>query len=130
VVQQRLREGTPRAVDLKLFDELITRATQTRREILSGTLPTVLSVVRRQTAAKEQESSPGLLTMLDTCNAVLIEEIERFDASRSRVISSLLTNRMSQALAKLANFWQPVEAAEVIRRLADAGFVATQAEAG
>lgn len=117
-VQEELRRETVRAADIDRLDDLLRRAEAVRGQIIAGMLPVVLSVVRRQVAGGDQPMQGELLAMLDAGNAVLIEELERFDAARSHTFESVLTNRLLRVLAsKQAGVVLAVSADELLARL-------------
>ncbi len=119
-VQQGIETQSVRANDLDRFDEILRHATATRGLIIAGLLPVVLSVVRRQLGGRAGDVQ-GLLAMLEPGNALLIDEIEKFDASRSHTLESVLTNRLLRVLARDTDR-QPVDTESLIRRLEDAGW--------
>lgn len=122
VLQDTLHDVTPRASDLNRFDELLQRADQVRGEIIIGTLPIVLSVVLRQMLGGKKPGDSMLLAMLDEANAVLIEEIERFDAARSHTFESVLTNRLQRRLASPDELQEGIDVEGLIGRLTAVGF--------
>ena len=123
-VQQGIRTQSVRAIDLDRFEELYRRANETRGQIIKGLLPAVLSVVRRQLTG-QAENDKDLLAMLDAGNAVLIDEIDKFDAALSHKLESVLTNRLLQVLAREADR-EAVSAETLIRRLEEAGWVSDE----
>jgi len=121
-VQDALRNGTPRASELKRFSDLMRRVDLARGEAIAGQLPIALSVVRRQLAGDEPRAEGAMLQMLDTANAVLVEEVERFDVARSHTFESVLTNRLQRELAKPVVVFEGINADAVISRLLEYGY--------
>ena len=121
-LQAVLRDSAPRATDLDLFDGLLENARTACGEAIAGTLPIVLSVVRRQLTGGEQTDRHELFKSLDIANAVLIEEIRRFDPVKSHTFESVLTNRLLRVLANPDTKHDPVDADRLYDRLAVEGF--------
>lgn len=126
--QADLRIQVVRASDLNRFETLLERANQTRSQIISGLLPSVLSVVRRQMGEVGRKDAIRLLDLLDRGHAVLIEEIERYDPARSHTIESVLVNRLQQVLAKPISRDAPIDAEDLLDRLTRAGFTINPAQ--
>lgn len=122
-VQDLLRTEAPRSAELNRFDELLERARAARGRAVSGALPAVLSVVRRQLPVGGGQSGRCLLAMLDAANAVLIDEVDRFDAARSHKFESVLTNRLLRELAKPIDAARVVGVDDLLARLVSAGVV-------
>ena len=122
-VQGQLKAHPVRAVDLDRFDELAKQADQTRGQIIAGLLPVVLSVVRRQIDPQRAGDIGEVIVMLDRGNAVLIEEIERFDPALSHTLESVLTNRLLRVLAHQDNCAE-IDPQKLLDRLRNAGFEA------
>lgn len=122
-LQEQIAQPPVRAGDLDRFDDLIGRADAARAEVLAGTLPIVLSVVRRQMVGGVHQSEGALLSLLDRGNRVLVHEVERFDASRSHKFESVLTNRLLRELAKADEPRHRLDVQSLIQRLARAGLV-------
>ena len=127
-LQKLFASTSPRAADLDRYDELLARAKHARGEILSAALPIVLSVVRRQFLGSEQSTDNEIVRMLYLGNGVLLEEIERFDASVAHSFESVLTNRLLRVLAQPIDERLLVHAYELARQLRDAGFIEHQAD--
>lgn len=121
-VQETLRSGPPRAADLNRFDSLLQRSGEARCEFIAGALPLVLSMVSRHLAGGETASSSELMSLLDIGNAVLIEEIERFDAALSHTFESVLTNRLLRELARKDLAIVEIDADAILLRLERVGF--------
>ena len=120
-LQKQLARPPARAGDLDRFEQLVGRAQSVFGDVLAGTLPIVLSVVRRQLVDVEEGSENTLLALLDRANAVLVHEIERFDASLSHQFESVLTNRLLQELARTDEPARIVTTVQLRRRLKNAG---------
>lgn len=127
-VQKQLAAESLRAMDLDRFDELLARANAVRGEILSGVLPVVLSVVRRQLAGEAQASADALIQMLGVGNRVLLEEIDRFDASVAHSFESVLTNRLLRVLVQPPDECDWIDADRLVGQLWEAGLREHQAD--
>jgi len=122
LAQDELRSEPVRAGDLDRFDELLGRADAVRGQVIAGMLPVVLSVVLRQVSGDGRPLDAALLAMLDTVNAVLIEELDLFDTARSHTFESVLTNRLLRVLARPTDAVDGADEAALLSRLSQAGF--------
>ncbi|MFN3166171.1 MAG: hypothetical protein ACE37H_03805 [Phycisphaeraceae bacterium] len=121
--QADLRMSAVRAVDLDRFDAFMRDAAQTRGQIVAGMLPVVLSVVLRQLANRQGAGERDRLAMLDRGNAVMLDEIERFDPALSHSLESVLTNRLLQVLATQGVQRGALDCDRLIAGLINAGYV-------
>jgi transposase len=101
---QKIRQGldryAPRAKDLDEFEGCVRRAREIQNMLVKANLPVVLSIVRRHMVGEKEASPQRLLELLDVGNAMLLEAVESYDATRSGSFESLLTNRVMQELAR------------------------------
>lgn len=120
-LQSDISEPPIRAGELERFDQMMMRMDEARAEVLAGTLPIVLSIVRRQIGAVESGDFTTLLSMIDQANAVLLHEIDYFDASLSHTFESVLTNRLLRELARPRGLEDPIDTEALLKRLYKAG---------
>lgn len=127
-VQDTIRAGQVRAADLDRFDDLWSRVRETRGQMIAGLLPVVLSVVMRQLGSVAKKDPSRLINLLDRGNAVLIEEIDRYDPSLSHKLESVLTNRLLRVLAQGESPERRSSADQLIERLTSLGFVFAESD--
>lgn len=123
-LQQDIVQSPPRASDLDEFDGLLSRIRAARGEVIAAILPVALSVVRRQQTATQRGQALPLISMLSIAHDVLVEEIDRYDASVAHPFESVLTNRLMRVLARPDSVvTKPdMDEASLIEQLARAGF--------
>lgn len=97
--REKFAHAPARAADLNQFEADIARAARVRSLLVTWHLPVVLSVARRHLVGKPDNTASHLLQLLELGNPVLIDAVERYDASARPTFDSLLTNRLLQTFA-------------------------------
>jgi RNA polymerase primary sigma factor len=98
----------PGARALSEFERDVARAGRTKHLLTRLHLPTVLSVARRHLLNVEDPGNRRLLMMLEAGNATLAGEIDAYDPVKRPTFDSVLTNRLLQRYATLAD--EPIKA--------------------
>lgn len=88
-----------RARDLDRFEHDIARAARVRSLLVTWHLPGVLSVARRHLVGKPENTTTGLMQLLELGNPVLIDAVDAYDAAARPTFDSVLTNRLLKAFA-------------------------------
>jgi DNA-directed RNA polymerase specialized sigma24 family protein len=123
LLRHQIVSSTPKANEMDEFDHLLGRIKQARGDAIAAVLPVALSVVRRQQTGSVRENEASLLRLLYIAHGVMIETIDRYDASVAHSLESVLTNRLIQVLAKPVTSAQAISAKDLRDQLGDAGVV-------
>ncbi|MEM9345994.1 MAG: helix-turn-helix domain-containing protein [Planctomycetota bacterium] len=119
--QELIKQGPPRASDLRAFNELYKRIQHSQGEVVAAMLPVTLSLVLRQQTAAQRDDANTLIPILFLANEVLAQEIDRFDASVAHTFESVLTNRLLRVLARTPALDPEVDEAGLLAQLARYG---------
>lgn len=111
-LRERFDDTEPRSGDLDQFEHCVREARRLRDMLVRSNLPTVLSVARRHLLSDEAAGHGQLIGLLEVGQAVLIETVETFNATRGISFNAHLTNRLLRRYASAS----PEDHAEAARR--------------
>ncbi|MEM6258098.1 MAG: helix-turn-helix domain-containing protein [Planctomycetota bacterium] len=120
--QELIKQGPPRASDLRVFNQFYHRIQQGRGEVIAAVLAVTLSLVLRQLPSGQRGNMSRLIPLLSQAAEVLVREIDRFDASVAHPFESVLSNRLQRMLAKPPIQYRAVDEPGLITQLAEYGY--------